>query len=489
LRKCIKLDKLRKALESLPKTLDDTYARILSKIDEEDNGKEAFTILQWLAYSARPLQLKEIVEVIAVDIGDDPRFEPENRLPEPRDILTICSSLVTIAESELRLAHFSVKEYLVSDRVPARYSIGKSAHGNIAQTCLTYLLHFEGSSLLTLDNIDKFPLARYAAKYWTKHARMAKIDTDRTNLLSIELLQSNRDAYINWVRLFDLDESWIDRPNMSKSSESIPSPLYYTSLEGLAEPARQLLEKGADVNVQGGRYSNALHAASVKGHDQIVQQLLEKGANVNAEGGYYHNALQAASVKGHSQVVQQLLEKGADVNAQGGHYSNALQAASVEGHDHIVQQLLEKGAHVNAEGGYYSNALQAASVKGHGQVVQQLLDKGADVNARGGHYGNALQAASVEGYDQIVKQLLKKGANVNAQGGRYRNALYTASALGYDQVVQQLLEKGADVRADGGDYRNALYVASAKGHSQVVQQLLEKGSDVNAQGGLYGNAL
>src|ERR1700737_3999508 len=111
---CLTRDKLRKQLKSLPKTLDDTYARILDSIDKEDNGKDAFKVLQWLAYSAQPLRIEEIVEVIAIDIKDNHLFDPENRLPDPQDILTICSSMVTITDSELRLAHFSVKEYLVS---------------------------------------------------------------------------------------------------------------------------------------------------------------------------------------------------------------------------------------------------------------------------------------------------------------------------------------------------------------------------------------
>jgi ankyrin repeat protein len=39
-----------------------------------------------------------------------------------------------------------------------------------------------------------------------------------------------------------------------------------------------LLEKGADVNAQGGPFGNALHAASVQGHRAVVQLLLENGA-------------------------------------------------------------------------------------------------------------------------------------------------------------------------------------------------------------------
>lgn len=327
LRKCLKLDALRKALRSLPKTLDDTYAQILCNIDEE-YSQDAFKILQWLAYSARPLRIEEVAEVIAVEINGNPRFDPENRLPEPRDILTICSSLVTTATSrvnshkgdtyeieELRLAHFSVKEYLVSDRILAgpasRYAITTCAEGQIAQTCLIYLLYFKGPTMLTSINIDNFRLAKYAAEYWTKHAQAAEDNVARINQLSIELLRLKNDAYINWIRLFDPDSPW-EGHDMTRSLGNVASPIYYVTRAGLVEPARLLLEKGADVNAQGGFCGNALQAASIGGHKAIVKLLLEKGTDVNVQGGYYSNALQAALSRGHKAIVKLLLEKGAD---------------------------------------------------------------------------------------------------------------------------------------------------------------------------------
>jgi ankyrin repeat protein len=45
-------------------------------------------------------------------------------------------------------------------------------------------------------------------------------------------------------------------------------------------------------------------------HDSVVTLLLEKGADVNAQGGHYGNALQAACHGGHDSVVTLLLEKG-----------------------------------------------------------------------------------------------------------------------------------------------------------------------------------
>jgi len=115
-------------LAFLPKDLDETYARILDNINE-DYRRDALKILQWLTYSARPLQLEEVAEVIAIDVKESPRFNPAKRYPEPRDIWTICSSLISLEEEALedayegttrviiRLAHFSIKEYLISPSI------------------------------------------------------------------------------------------------------------------------------------------------------------------------------------------------------------------------------------------------------------------------------------------------------------------------------------------------------------------------------------
>jgi ankyrin repeat protein len=274
-----------------------------------------------------------------------------------------------------------------------------------------------------------------------------------------------------------------------KKGESSGDALYTASLRGHWQVVKMLLDKGADVNAQGGQHDNALQAASVGGHEQVVKMLLDRGADVNAQGGRCGNAIHAASSGGNERVVKMLLDKGADVNAQDWQHTNALHTASDRGHEQVVKMLLDKGADVNAKGGQYGNALQAALVSSNEQVVKLLLDKGADVNAQGGFYGNALQQASHGGHEQIVKMLLDKGADADVQGGFYGNALQTASFKGNEQIVQILLDKGADVNAQGGRYGNALHVALREGHEQVVKILLDKGAAVNAQGGEYGNVL
>jgi hypothetical protein len=87
-----------------------------------------------------------------------------------------------------------------------------------------------------------------------------------------------------------------------------------------------------------------LQSYLVFGHEAVVKMLLNKGAEINAQGGRYGNALQAASSRGHEAVVKMLLNKGAEVNAQGGYYGDALQAASARRYREIVKLLVDKGA-------------------------------------------------------------------------------------------------------------------------------------------------
>jgi hypothetical protein len=82
-----------RCLESLPEGLDETYDRILAKIKGED-CKWAIRVLECLAFSARPMTLEEVGEVVAFN-PDSGQFD--QWLPDPLAVLEICSSLITIS--------------------------------------------------------------------------------------------------------------------------------------------------------------------------------------------------------------------------------------------------------------------------------------------------------------------------------------------------------------------------------------------------------
>src|SRR6202035_4811915 len=93
LQDCHNLDQLEGQLQCLPHVLDEVYDRIILGLKHRE---DALTILQWLSFSARPLELAEVAQVTCAvpDADQGLRFKPSRVLADPRSVLMICSSLV-----------------------------------------------------------------------------------------------------------------------------------------------------------------------------------------------------------------------------------------------------------------------------------------------------------------------------------------------------------------------------------------------------------
>lgn len=351
LTKCLNRAALRRALATLPPTLDQTYERILSAISEA-HSEYAFRILRWLTYSVQPLSVNQIAEVVAIDTELDPAFDRDEVLEDPLDVLNICSSLITItrynessrSEVIVVLAHYSVQEYLVSDRIwkgkAAKYGMRDDVcHDAISRSCISYLLQLDQAELPP-DFLQEFRLARYSAENWIVHARKINGKTEEIDQLLIRLFSKNNSSYINWIRLWNPNQPW-KNPDLQKQTEGIGDPLYYAAHLGLPKVVKLLLDAGTDVSSKLHSRS-ALQAASSNGYELIVQLLIDAGADVNAQGSEFQDssALQEASSKGHKRIVQLLLDAGANVNAHDKYHSSPLWAASDRGYEGIVESTL-----------------------------------------------------------------------------------------------------------------------------------------------------
>jgi ankyrin repeat domain-containing protein 50 len=407
LKRCKRSERcLEECLQSLPRGLDETYERMLCNIDK-DSAEDARRMLMLLCFSARPLTVDELIDGMAVNLTEPACLNYRDRVEDAESLLEICPGLIQVdvdvqadvdvavedcdreqVISTVRIAHFSVQEYLESTRIPnhnaAPYALSSGlAHEEIANICCVYLSEPNLSNgELSWKRLREFPLARFAAEYWYHHYRNSTGNKIQTQELVLRIFEQEKCYFHTWVRIYDIDKPWKSR-DFTYPSNAIPSPVYYASMLGLELVLDKLTGKEDFnlakrlVNAQGGQYGTALQAASSQGHESIVQKLLDNGAEVNAQGGDYGTALQAASYKGHESIVQKLLDNGAEVNAQGGHYGTALQAALYEGHESIVQKLFDNGADINTQGGFYGTALQAALEGGHDSIISKLRDRGA----------------------------------------------------------------------------------------------------------------
>ncbi|KAN0141723.1 hypothetical protein V8E53_000185 [Lactarius tabidus] len=192
---------LRRMLEELPKSLDETYQRILKEINNA-NQKQAHQLLQCLAVARRPLEVEELAEVLAleVDAGGIPKFNTKWRWEDHEAaVLSACSSLVSVIDRRgsrvVQFSHFSVKEFLTSDRLASMEDVSQfhiadePSHTILAQACLGVLLSVDDRT--SEDSAEDIALLPYADIYCEVHFRVGKVELRNKDALDC---------------LFDLDE-------------------------------------------------------------------------------------------------------------------------------------------------------------------------------------------------------------------------------------------------------------------------------------------
>lgn len=108
----------------------------------------------------------------------------------------------------VRIAHFSVKEYLNSDRIhrdaeasPFGIRVDQ-AHAQIASACLMVLL--EPSFVTRADNHQ---LLNYALGFWVHHYREGK-KTEAVKSQVWHLMQNTENSYDNWILLCEKEGYW-----------------------------------------------------------------------------------------------------------------------------------------------------------------------------------------------------------------------------------------------------------------------------------------
>jgi hypothetical protein len=313
---------IRKALKDLPQDLEQTYEKILTKVSPyyTDHVKK---ILQCLAFGA-PLKLHELHDAIIIDPELD-YLDEDARLSCPEDILDLCNSLISITENGfVRLAHLSVREYLLSPKIRnsrvAQFALDpKSSMLNICSSCLAYLSIKDLISGPATSNIAlqerkfQFPFLEHAAVEWPYYSRAAGEPPELDDAINKFFDVANHEQFMSWVQVLNS----LPAPGVSshRAWDSYPrhaTPLYYASSFGLLRTVRFLINKGVPLDAPGSRFGGtALHGAILRGHLKIAKLLLEAGADASRADFHGVTPLYTAISWDSHEAVSLLMEYGA----------------------------------------------------------------------------------------------------------------------------------------------------------------------------------
>jgi ankyrin repeat protein len=456
---------LRGILEELPETLDETYERVLKEINRA-NREHACRLLQCLTVASRPLRVKELAEVLAIDFAAPahegiPQLNPSWRWTDHHQaVLSTCSSLITIVDDGdfqvVQFSHFSVKELLTSDRLArsswevSRYHIALGpAHTILAQACLGVLLRLDDR---VIDNIDDISLVGYASRHLFDHAGFENVSSHIRDAMEY-FFDADKPHWTAWSRVQKIDVHW----RLFTPNEGIDDtlPLYYTSLGGFYDLAEHLVGKHAEhINARGGQMVTPLVAALHGKHFRIAELLHRHGADVNVRGDLNRTSLLVACVDGILEIVQWLLDHGADVNTPDDQPCAPINWAVCWGHLQVVRMLIECNADIEVRTQFGSPLHQAASRDDNNDqvgIMQLLLDHCANPNARDNDGSTPLHQSSWSswwgrgcvGTVEGTRLLLKYGAIIDSENNEGRTPLQLALEHDRQDMVTCLREHGA----------------------------------------------
>ena len=310
-------------------------------------------------------------------------WRPENA---EEAVLSACSSLISIIDDQgakiVQFSHFSVKEYMTSDRLQTSdidhvsdyYIPLEPAHVLLARVCIAVLLQLDEE--VDRERVATFPLAEYASEHWVDHAKFKNVQSQIQDALK-DLFNPKRPHLCVCIWLHNVEVKYIYGWEYYSRAKRPPSleatSLYYAAYCGFSELAKWLITAHTeDVNAKCYDDRTPLHAASQEGHVDAVRLLLDHGAHVDSQEYDKWMPLHFASDEGHPKVVQLLLEHETPLNSRSTYGLSPIYLASRSGHLEVVRLLLSHGADVLGE-----TPFQRATANGHHDIAQLLLGHGA----------------------------------------------------------------------------------------------------------------
>jgi len=180
------------------------------------------------------------------------------------------------------------------------------------------------------------------------------------------------------------------------------TPLHYAVRNNHLEPARKLLQLGANVNAKNSKGETPLHLASYQGNLPMVKLLVSSKALIDAKTNHNITPLCQAISFTKMEQVQAKLE--------------------------IANYLIAHGANVNAKIGTHNGTplfIAIQNADGLTEYVVLLIKAGANVNIKDNN-GNTPIYWAASGANKTLEVLIKAGANVNVENNKGETPLANA---------------------------------------------------------------
>lgn len=266
---------------------------------------------------------------------------------------------------------------------------------------------------------------------------VVKDDNKKTDPWYAAIAYGDTQAFLSMVEQRD-----INAPITTNYSQT---PLMIAAQRGWMPILRELIRRGAALDIVDSNKDTALHYASNFNSPEAVAALVEAGADLNLKDKWSQTPLIMCLSSYNREGARIVLANGADPTLSTGQGGAAINYAAGYGEVEMLKKMLQKGASPSAAtGGKKRTPLIAASGEFyHQSILPPLLEAGADINTGDKHGNTALHYATNPLLNRpLVYFLLDNGADPNKPNAAGIDSITQARLLGYEDIAA-LMEKSA----------------------------------------------
>ena len=464
--------------------MDRFYQDILNRLDEDGTDARS-TMLLWVLFSKRPLNVDEFQVAVTMKTGPDGDTDEQRLIQEitPENFrLRIeghCGGLVELAEgvSVIQLIHQSAKEYLLKNpgswlRPNPMDQLAVRAHQDIGAACLHYLTlpalsegrlaELEGftSTDQYADLFQHHRLLKYAVRHWMDHANVSLEVARSLAPLMSEYTQEHAKNFFEFQHVTRDQATYFSRGD----------PLHFMCTLGYANLVKTLLDNGADVNQKTEYGGTALSNAAMSKQYGVMKVLVGRGAKPDDRGLGSRSVLMNAVTARNAEAVQLLLDLDANRAPIRYRVHESLIAACAIGNEQVITAFLDRGIgeqELTRIGTTWPNE----DANGNAILVRALSARGINIDLRDPTGCTAMIRVASQGCAKLIESFLDCGADVNAQDDEGRTALSWAAGTSGDTALDTLLRRGGDTSIRDNRGRSPLEWAQIVGNEQAIRLL------------------
>jgi ankyrin repeat protein len=451
----------------------------------------AALVYRWVKYTMEPLTTEALAHALAVStFSEDVTLADIDYTQFAADIQASFTSVIVMEGRDIKFSYAPFQDASLTGLGGLYDEQPSVVHGEIARTCLEYLMHNQvqaGYRNLAVDNYGGDPsfrplylpregLLEYAVQYWPEHYRLA--GPHRPFSLALKLL-NNTQSRAKWAEAFYI----LSNP-FTRLQRTYFSPIPLMAAFGLEDLVNHQLDLEEDPTRLRTDVWLAITEAARHGHLAIVSSLLGRlqvlGESVEDQR-WLQDAIFWAALPDNEEVLRLLVNEASSVNEF--KWPEDLYArAAFAGSTVLISVLIGSGLDVDLKSSQTNlSALYTAIVWNQPPVAKLVLDAGADYNLKDDYGVTRFLWAVVMCRSEIVQLMLKAGASLEDKDDNEMSVVNTAVDWGDKESLKLLIAAGADfksgnLRVDCDTNRPIIHAADY-GRPGSLKILIDNGAD------------